>query len=193
MNENAISSIFLAEMHARLMNSIERAESLAADLNEHQLNWKPTGDQWSIAQCYEHMLVGADLYVEKLRPAIGRAKEKHYDIQTETQPRHTFAGRLILKAVEPNTKRTMSSPKIFAPTQSGISPDIVRRFIAGHKALADLIAHCDGLNFNRIKLSSPVAMIIRINAADAIEILVAHAERHLNQAERVLLSANFPD
>jgi hypothetical protein len=36
-------------------------------------------------------------------------------------------------------------------------------------------------------------MIIRINAADAIEILVAHAERHLNQAERVLLSANFPD
>ncbi|MFP6584026.1 MAG: DinB family protein [Candidatus Hydrogenedentota bacterium] len=163
------------------------------DLTPEQLNWKPGEDKWSIAQCFEHTLVGADRYAEKLGPAIEGARNNQLNVQADLQPRHTLMGRLILRAMEPTARRTMSAPKLFAPTQSPISEDIADRFVQSHENIAKLITDCDGLDHNRIKLSSRVARIIRINATDAFNILVTHAERHLNQADGVRQLSEFPN
>ena len=76
MTDRTFKSQYLRESHERLMKSNERAQSLAEDLKAFQLNWKPSDDKWSIAQCLEHVLVGADLYGKKLGPAIKRAQDK---------------------------------------------------------------------------------------------------------------------
>lgn len=192
MTDRTFKSQYLRESHERLMNSNKRAQSLAENLNAFQLNWKPSDDKWSIAQCLEHVLVGADLYGEKLGPAIKRAQDKSLYASANVQPRHTIIGGLILRVVDPTSNRTMSSPKIFNPAQTHISDDVLDRFIQSHENIAELISECDGIDFNRMKLSSPVARIIRINAADAFEILITHAKRHLNQADRVRQSSEFP-
>lgn len=192
MTGQMFNSPYLKQMHERLVKSGERARYLATELNADQLNWRPSDDKWSIAQCLEHTLVGADLYCEKLRPAIERARGKRLSTAGYIQPRHTLLGHFILRAVEPTVRRAMSSPKIFAPTHSKISDDVVDRFIQSHENISYLISDCDGLNLSKLKLSSPVARMIRINAADAFEILVTHAERHLNQANRIRNSSSFP-
>lgn len=190
--ERELSSEFLADMHERLTKSCARATNLAGSLNARQLNWKPSADTWSIAQCLEHMLVGADEYAKVLRPAIERGRKRGLDTTGDVEPRHTLMGRMIMRAVEPTAKRKMPAPKIFRPAQSQISEDVVARFVKSHETIAALVADCSGLDFNRVKLGSPIARIIRINAADAFTILAWHAERHLNQAERVQESAGFP-
>lgn len=190
--EETFRSLYLQGLSDRLAKANRRARSLAGDLNADQLNWKPGNDKWSIAQCLEHVLIAADLYGEKIGPAIERARGKRLHAPGDLRPRLTIVGRLILRLVEPTTQRTMSSPKSFAPSQSQISVDVLDRYIRSHEHLASFISTCDGLDLNRIKLSTPEASVIRINTADAFEILIGHAERHLNQADRVRQSSSFP-
>ena len=190
--DQTFTSPYLRDSHERLTKSCERAQSLAGDLKAVQLNWKPSDDKWSIAQCLEHMLVGANLYGENIGQAIKRAQGKGLHAPADLQPRHTVAGALILRVVEPTAKRVMSSPEIFDPARSQVSNDVLNRFVQSHENIAELMSECDGLDFNRLKLSSPVSFLIRINAADAFEILVNHAERHLNQADRVRKTMGFP-
>ncbi|MCH7958796.1 MAG: DinB family protein, partial [Candidatus Hydrogenedentes bacterium] len=133
--EQTHESSYLRNLHERLVKSCERATSLAVDVNPDQLNWKPGDDQWSIAQCLEHVLLAADLYGEKIGPAIERARGKRLHASGDLQPRHTIMGRLILRAVEPTAKRTMSSPKSFAPSQSKIPDDVLDRYIRSHENL----------------------------------------------------------
>jgi len=47
-------------------------------------------------------------------------------------------------------------------------------------------------DFKKIKLSSPVNILIRLNLGDPLIIIPKHDERHLNQAERVNNQKEFP-
>ncbi len=179
-------------MSERLVTSIEGAKAVSNGLNSDELNWKPSEDSWSIAQCLEHTLNGTDLYAEKLGPAIENARTRQQGTPVDAQPRHTIMGRLIIRAVEPTATRKMSSPKLFSPATSQISGDIADRFVQSHEAIVDLMLACEELDTNRIRFGSPVSALIRINATDAFKILVTHTERHLNQAERVHQSPDFP-
>jgi len=44
----------------------------------------------------------------------------------------------------------------------------------------------------KIKLSSPVNILIRLNLGDVLIIIPKHDERHLNQANRLMKMENFP-
>jgi len=187
-----MNSTYLNQIQERLSNSIREADSLASGLNSEQLNWQPATDKWSIAQCYEHMLVGADLYAAKLVPAIKAGRDKGLNADPGLEPRHSFMGKLIIKAVDPQATKPMKSPKTFAPAQSDIESDVNDRFGKSHQVIIDLMSDCDGLNFNKIKMGSPVSGLIRLNAGDAFQIMASHAERHLGQARRVKEASGFP-
>ena len=189
----AIESPFLHEMNTRLRACLDRARALTGSLDAKQLNWKPAPEKWSIAQCLEHMRIAADHYLEKLAPAVERAKSSGKPAEDVTNPpKHTLAGRFILKLVEPDAKRTMKTPKQFAPAQSELKPGVVDQFLRTHESVATIIADCDGRDLARIRYGTPEVSFIRINAADGIKVHVTHAERHLTQAERVRAHAEFP-
>jgi hypothetical protein len=48
------------------------------------------------------------------------------------------------------------------------------------------------LHLEKIKLSSPVNFLLRLNLGDPLIIIPKHDERHLNQAERVMTQKEFP-
>lgn len=49
-----------------------------------------------------------------------------------------------------------------------------------------LMREADGLDLGRLKLSSPAARILRLNAGDAFAALAVHAERHMGQVRRTI-------
>ena len=187
-----IDSTFLRGIHDRLSKSMSGVESLAGALSAEQLNWKPSAAGWSVGQCLDHLSVGAEEYVAKLAPAVERARSAGANAAADLAHRPTFIGRLIIRAVEPSAARPMKAPKIFQPSQSAVSADVVARFISCHERVSELAAACDGIDFNRVRLSSPVAAFLRLSAADAFQLLSSHAERHLGQAERVVKAEGFP-
>ena len=49
-----------------------------------------------------------------------------------------------------------------------------------------------GLEWQRLRLSSPVSPLLRLNLGDAFTILANHDTRHMRQIERVRGQAGFP-
>lgn len=192
MAENPIESLYLNELHIRMIGQIERAKSLVGNLSVEQLNWKPSAKAWSVGECLEHLHITIGFYLDKMTDAIAMARTRDAGKLSSSEGKHTIAGRFLLRAVEPSAKAKSKTFKTFTFQGSSVASDILARFTQSHENFASLMTECNGLDLSRVKLSSPISSFIRLNGNDAFEINVTHMERHLNQAERVLHSADFP-
>ena len=155
-----------------------RTRALTADLSDAQLHQPPRDGGWSIAQIFEHLLVSHGLYLEKMRPLIARTPRT-----PPAKPWHpTWFGRLIARAMDPKARRRRTQ-RVFTP--GAPRSRVVEAFLDMQEEFAGLLGRADGLDWNALRLTSPVSRLIPLNLGDAFQILVLHAERHLLQAERV--------
>lgn len=188
-----IESAYLTGLHEKLKTQIDRAETLFGDLNSEQLNWKPSPKQWSVGEGLEHLHITIGFYCTNLGNALEEARKRGDSSSGSTKVKHTLPGRMLLMGVNPTGKMKVKTFKAFEFQGSEVATDILERFTASHNTFLDLMTQCNGLDLNRIKISSPISGLIRLNANDAFEINTGHAERHINQAERVTQTAGFPD
>lgn len=70
--------------------------------------------------------------------------------------------------------------------------DVVGAYLKALDRTGALLADSAGLEWQRLRLSSPISPLIRMNAGDAFTILAHHDTRHLKQVERVRGQAGFP-
>lgn len=181
----------LDDLTKRSAAARERAEGIARNLTREQLLWRPRPNAWGVGDCLEHMNAGLESYFSKLDPAIAEAKSSKIAATGSERVKSTVAGWLLLAAINPNSKFKVKAPKKLAPPPEP-SPEALDAFLRHHERLEAAMSDAAGLDLNRIKFGSPVNALFRINAGDAFRILVGHAERHLNQAERVVQASEFP-
>src|SRR5262245_15970043 len=93
------------------------ARTLASNLNEAQLNWKPSPQQWSIAQCLEHLAVATSHFDKYFTTALDRARKKP-PVASPPRYRPSMMGGWLAKQVSPEAARKLSAPKIFRPADS---------------------------------------------------------------------------
>jgi hypothetical protein len=184
-------------MNEELPQLIEQAHEVVADagksfghLNSTQLNWQPNADQWSVAQCLEHLIVINSAYFPRLQQIESGNYEASLQEKLPVLPR--LFGSLVLKAVQPETPRKLKADRRFQPASSDIGADIVDRFKAHQR---DVIGHMEmmkNLNLKKVIVTSPVASIATYSLLDAYKIIVAHEQRHVAQAKRVVENHDFP-
>ncbi len=162
-------------------------ESLSGEL----LNRKPNASAWSIGQVIDHIIeVNKSYYpiIEQLRAGTYR---------TPWTARLPFLvnwfGDFILKGVEPERKKKIRTFPVWEPAQSEVRADIVPHFAEHQKELANMMASCSDLVQAEMVISSPANRFIVYKIGRAFDIIVAHEERHLNQAKEVkaFLKKNF--
>lgn len=164
----------------------ELIRSKFSDYTTEQLNWKPDSSSWSIGEIFEHIIQTNSQYYSHLDEKIKITN----GINTGDLPvKHTFVGKIILKAVSPGGRKTKTF-KVFEPAVSNVDNNIYARFLEQHEKLIQLIKKSAAVDINRIKISSPVSSLIRYNLADVLGILVYHTQRHLNQVERTAVMFN---
>ena len=184
-------------MNEELPNLIGEAHAIAEDaqkifghLSEEQLNWKPNADQWSVAQCFEHLIVINTGYFPRLEKIAKGEYQASLKERVPLVPR--FFGSMILKAVQPQTKRKLKADPRFEPASSAIRGDIIARFKAHQEEVIDYIKITKRLNLRKVIITSPVASFATYSLLDAYKILVAHERRHMAQARRVMETNGFP-
>ena len=74
---------------------------------------------------------------------------------------------------------------MFFPDSSDVNKSIIEDYVKSSEELIALVNKMKHLDLKKIKLSSPVNKLIRLNLGDPLIIIPKHDERHLNQAERV--------
>jgi hypothetical protein len=167
-------------------------ETLAGfgDLTAQQLNWKPGADQWSVAQCFDHLVTANESFFPIFDKVLSGEKENTFWESLPWLP--AFWGKMLIKAVAPESTRKLKAPKIFQPSSSRVDGVIVRRFIEQQNQVVTYMKATEDLDLEKIKISSPVTHFITYSLMDAYRIIITHEQRHLLQAMRVSEMDGFP-
>jgi hypothetical protein len=179
----------LPELMAEARAISVEAERTFGFLTAEQLNWKRGDDQWSVAQCFEHLIKINTAYVPQWRQIEQGSYARTWRDRVPVLAR--LFGWMILRAVQPDATRKFKAAPHVEPSKSAIAGDILARFTTHQQ---EVIEHMKlvGSRDSRAVVTSPVAPLAFYSVLDAFKILVAHERRHMGQAERVMHADGFP-
>lgn len=160
------------------------------NLNASQLNWKPNADQWSVGQCFDHLLTTNQGYMEIFEKISRGEKETGLWERMPLVP--DFFGSMLKKGVAPESSRKFKAPQMFRPSSSAVEAEVIEKFVAQLQQLISVMQVTSKLDTGKIVLTSPVSKLITLKLPDAYSIMLLHARRHFLQAQRVLQLENFP-
>ena len=160
------------------------AEMLFSELSGEQLNWKPNPQTWSIAQNLEHLIVVNETYYPVLSALKNGTYKKPFLANFGFIV--SFFGKTVLNAVKPDRKNKMKTFSIWEPGQPSGGKDIVSRFKKHQSELQKQVSEANELLNNRIVISSPANKNVVYSLEMALDIIVTHEQRHLEQAKEIL-------
>jgi hypothetical protein len=180
-------SALLEEMRAMA----EEAREVFGGLAAGQLNWKPAPESWSVGQCFEHVVRTNAAFVPTLE-RIARG-EQRMTAWERLSPLSGLFGRMVLKALAPDSGRKFKAPAAIRPSSSDIDPGVISIFAGQQAQLGELVPRAAAAaDLKRTVVTSPIAKLVTYSLGDALRILVVHERRHFEQARRVTEAEGFP-
>ena len=167
----------------------ENARKTFGSLSVGQINWKPSAEGWSIAQCFDHLIKSNEAFEPQFQEfADGNRKQTFWQ---NYSPLTGFFGNFLLKSLKNDTKKFKAPSKAIVPP-SDIPADIIERFAAHQNELCEKMKSLDNYDWHKTVVTSPFLRLMTYRLDTAFEIAVEHERRHFRQAERVTREANFP-
>jgi hypothetical protein len=184
-------------MNAELESLLSQADVIANDarevfgsLTKEQLNWKPSAERWSVAQCFDHLITTNSGYMPIVDGILTGQKQSSVWQKLPFLP--GLWGKMLIKSLDPSQTRKIKAPKRFEPAQSDVSGSIINDFAAQQQRLIEKIKATSNLDLEKIVITSPAASFVTYSLMDAYRIIVVHERRHFQQAQRVTEESGFP-
>lgn len=153
-------------------------------LTPAQMNYKPNSSVWSVAQNIEHLIKVNDSYLPTF-DAIEAGTNK-LTFFGKFKWWQKMCGNMILKSVEPTREKKIGTFPIWQPAMSDSSENILDEFEAHQQGLCAVIDRNKVHIENGVAIASPANANIAYTAAKALDIIVTHERRHLQQAKEML-------
>lgn len=166
----------------------EKVQKTFGSLTIEQINWKPNPKSWSIAQCFEHLIVTNNLYFPNIQKVVDGNHRNNFFSKIPFGV--DLIGALMKNSLKPEQSRKMKTFKIFEPAKSDIPTTIFDDFVENNQQLIAMIEAVKDLDTDKIKIAEPLSVALNLRLNDAFEILVLHEKRHFQQAQRVLEMQN---
>ncbi|MEO1487681.1 MAG: DinB family protein [Bacteroidota bacterium] len=169
---------------AQIDQNTQAFETAFGDVTLETLNWKPNGETWSIAQNLDHLIIINSSYF----PILEALHEGTYKTPLAGKLSFlvSFFGKTVLKAVQPDRKTKIKTFPIWEPAQSDLSNTILEDFKAHHLELKTAISDAQPFVERGTVISSPANKNLVYTLECAFDIIIAHEQRHLEQAKEVL-------
>ena len=186
-----------AELAKEIDSLVNQADAIAVDvrrvfgsLTKEQLNWKPSAERWSVAQCFDHLITTNSGYLPIIDDVLAGQKKSSVWQKLSFLP--SLWGKMLIKSLDPAQTRKMKAPKRFEPAQSDVSGSIINDFAAQQEKILEKIRATANLDLEHIVITSPAASFVTYSLMDAYRIIVVHERRHFQQAQRVTEESGFP-
>ena len=179
----------IAAWHKRLDAVTHKVESEFDSLTPEQLNWKLSAEKWSIAEVMEHLNLVNASYEKILTDSANGTSDMGFTGKIGFVV--NFLGKMIYQSVEPSHTKKMKTFPIWEPVQSNVSVDVIPEFKQHQELIKQLITENKQLLEKDIVIPSPANRYIVYKLRKAVEIVVSHEERHLNQAMEVKALMNL--
>jgi len=180
----------LEEYHRQFEAVVADAGAIVPRLSDYQLVWRPSPQQWSVAECLNHLNVTATKYLPRIEAMIAQARAEGL---TGRGPfRHPFVGNWFIRTMEPPPWRRFRVPGIFAPVPGQPVAALLPEFLRLRGELLERIRESDGLDLAAVRTASPAARFLTLTLGQCFGALAAHDRRHLWQARQVTAHPDFP-
>ena len=166
------------------------ADALVTPLSDPQFNWQPRPDAWSVAQCLDHLNATARQYLPMLDEGIADAIRR--GLYSAGPYAYNWIGRLMVYVVKPQTRMKAKAPQAFQPPSGRSRSEVTAAFRAYQVQYVDRLRQANGLDLGRARVRSPIIQLLKMPLGSGFEMMVAHEQRHLAQARRVLEAPGFP-
>lgn len=177
---NATTKIDLLDhLNCRVQRHLDIAVSKFQNLDESTLMKPSSNGGWSIAQCLDHLNSYGDFYLPEIEKAL-----KSSEGSPQGKFRSGWLGGYFAKMMEPSDKK-YPALKGHIPPLNLDAYAVVIKFISQQEDLLkylQLAAHAD-LNF---RVPTSISSLIKLKLGDVFQFLIAHNERHVQQALRNL-------
>jgi DinB superfamily len=154
-------------------------------LTDDQLMARPRPDNWSIAEIFEHLNIVNGIYIRSILSRTTLAP----DVKTETYT-SGWLGDWVYAKVMPRPDGSVfklkASKSYCAVSEELDGREVLHRFQQHCDAIDDILRHIATKNLQRIKIPFSSTRLLRLRLGDNLRYLVAHSERHLLQAQRVM-------
>jgi DinB superfamily len=175
---------------AELEEIASDATKVFGGLSPAQLNWKPSAEQWSVGQCFDHLITtNASFFPDMERVAAGGHRNS---LWASVSPLSGFFGRFILGALDPVKGRKIKAPRAFLPASSDVGADVISRFARNLSEVNERMRATEGVDLGRTIITSPAMGLVTYSLLDAYRIFGAHGRRHFEQARKVTEAEGFP-
>lgn len=172
--EEAIEHLKMTQ--SKLMEAVE-------GLSEEQLNFKPSEDSWSVADCIEHIAISEDMIMNMIKKSTEKMSPKE-DIE------QVKMGNDELLQIITDRGHKVKTQKPFEPTNSfGSCEETVKAFKERRENNIDYVKDTDK-NLHAYVLDFPFG---KIDAYQGILFMSGHTARHTAQIEEVKANENFPE
>ena len=167
----------------RLDAVTKHVENEFGSLSHEQLNWKLAVENWSIAEVLEHLNLVNASYEKILSDSANGKSDMGFTGKIGFIV--NFLGDMIYQSVEPTRAKRMKTFPAWEPAQSDVSIEVIKDFRKRQEAIKKLIKYNKSLLEKDIVIPSPANRYIVYKLRKAVEIVVSHEERHLNQAKEI--------
>lgn len=154
-------------------------------LTDDQLNFRPGPAKWSITQIFGHLNIIHDIYIPCILTRITKAP----DVKDENF-KSGWLGDWIYEKIMPRADGSvfkLKAPKSHSPRgDERDGKDALCRFLQHCDAVDDILRHVSTKDLQRIKIPFSLTGLLHLRLGDNLRYLVAHNERHLLQAHRVM-------
>ena len=180
----------LATVLAEASVLAQEAERAFGRLSAEQLNYKPSETEWSVGQCFDHLIIANRPYVPIFEQALAGQRRARLWERVPLLPR--LFGTLLINTLRPDSGRKARAPRALQPSRSHIATSIIATFLGEHDRLRGLMEAGGRIDLARITITSPVLPLVTYSLLDACRIIVVHEQNHFVQATRVMASPRFP-
>ncbi|CAM3938785.1 DinB family protein [Flavobacterium antarcticum] len=176
------TEILLEDLISRTQTNIKEAEKYSK-LSIETLNSKVDPNSWSVLECLEHLNLYGDFYLPEIK--------KRMEIST-TIPRENFKsgflGNYFAMAMVP--KKPLKKMKTFKdknPIGSELDQTTISRFIKQQEVLLQLLEKAKTVDLSKIKTAISISKLIKLKLGDTFRVVVYHNDRHILQANKILV------
>jgi hypothetical protein len=172
----------LNQFENRIEQHLKTATSSFQNLNAHELLKPAANGGWSIAQCLEHL----NSYGRYYLPAIQKGIQSAEDVMVPAF-KSSWLGSYFTRMMEPGVKtRALKSPKEHQPSAQLNPEKVIADFIEQQELLLSLVRTSMRKDINRIRIPISIAQWLKLKLGDVFGFIIAHNERHIQQALRHL-------
>lgn len=179
----------LKSLEERTEQQLQTALRVFQNLAPAALNSAPAPGRWSVAACLWHLNSYGNHYYPRIAAALkkGGPQSTHFT--------STWLGAYFTKMMEPGPgMKKIKTFKSHEPPLSANDPVAdVHEFIRQLEWLLVLLREAREADLNRIRIPITLTTLIRLRLGDVFQFIVAHNERHVQQALRACATHHAGD